>query len=107
MFILSDATTIDYGEVLRANNMPLVIDYLSMDLEPPPLTLKALKRLFETDYVFNFITYETDYYREDKFGVGSLRKPSQELFKNRGYILINEGRQDDYYIHSRILNGAV
>ena len=100
-FIASDATTINYGEILKINNMPNVIDYLSLDLEPPPLTLKALKRLFEYDYRFNFITYETDYYRESEYG--ALRLPSQELFKSKGYTLVQEGRQDDYYIHSSLL----
>lgn len=103
VFITADATTVDYSKILHDNNMPKVIDYLSLDLEPPPLTLKALKRLFEYDYIFNIITYETDYYRERDFGIDSLRKPSQDLFKSKGYILIEEGRQDDYYIHSSLL----
>ncbi len=102
-FIAGDATAIDYGHILSANNMPKVIDYLSLDLEPPPLTLQALKRLFETDYIFNIVTYETDYYRENEYGPNSLRLPSQEIFKSRGYVLISEGRQDDFYIHSSVL----
>lgn len=104
VFIAGDATTIDYGKLLSDNNMPKVIDYLSLDLEPPPLTLKALQRLFESDYIFNIVTYETDYYREDQYGSGSLRIPSQELFKSKGYVLIQEGIQDDYYIHSSLIS---
>lgn len=103
IFVAGDATTINYGELLKANNMPKVIDYLSLDLEPPPLTLQALRRLFESDYIFNIVTYETDYYRENDYGTNSLRLPSQELFKSRGYVLVQEGRQDDYYIHSSLL----
>ena len=83
--------------------MPKIIDYLSLDLEPPPLTLQALRRLFESDYIFNIVTYETDYYRENDYGTNSLRLPSQELFKSIGYVLVQEGRQDDYYIHSSLL----
>jgi len=103
IFIAGDATKIDYGEILKACNMPKRIDYLSIDLEPPPLTLQALYRLFESDYIFNIVTYETDYYREKDYGINTLRLPSQELFKSRGYVLMQEGRQDDYYIHSSII----
>jgi hypothetical protein len=87
--------------------MPKTIDYLSLDLEPPPLTLQALKRLFEFGYIFNIVTYETDYYREkDQYGHGTLRLPSQELFKSNGYILVQEGIQDDYYVHSSLLGSG-
>jgi len=103
VFVATDATTADYGKILQDNNMPTVIDYLSLDLEPPPLTLKALHRLLEYNYTFNIVTYETDYYRENEYGVDSLRKPSQDLFKSKGYVLVQEGRQDDFYIHSSLL----
>lgn len=104
LYVRGDATTIDYGKLLTDNNMPKTIDYLSLDLEPPPLTLKALERLFESGYIFNFVTYETDYYREASFGHGTLRQPSQDIFKAAGYKLISEGVQDDYYIHSSLLS---
>jgi hypothetical protein len=96
VFVCSDAVTMDYDALLKANNMPLVIDYLSVDLEPPVLTFAALKKLFETDYTFKVVTFETDYYRET-----STRDESRELFKQRGYVFIKElNQQDDYYIHS-------
>lgn len=95
-FICADAVTMDYDALLKANNMPLVIDYLSVDLEPPVLTFAALKKLFETDYVFGVVTFETDFYREQ-----STRDESRELFKQKGYVFIKElNQQDDYYIHS-------
>ena len=76
--------------------MPIVIDYLSVDIEPPLLTFAALKKLFETDYVFGVVTFETDFYREQ-----STRDESRELFKQKGYVFIKElNSQDDYYIHS-------
>jgi hypothetical protein len=104
VFIAGDATALDYSSILKSNNMPKVIDYLSLDLEPPPVTLQALQKLFESDYIFNIVTYETDYYRENEYGVDSLRLPSQELFKSKGYILVQEGRQDDYYIHNSLIS---
>jgi len=94
-FICADAVIMDYDALLKSNNMPLVIDYLSVDLEPPVLTFAALKKLFETDYTFKVVTFETDYYRET-----STRDESRELFKQRGYMFIKElNQQDDYYIH--------
>jgi hypothetical protein len=95
-FVCADAVTMDYDALLKANNMPLVIDYLSVDLEPPILTFAALKKLFETDYIFKVVTFETDFYREK-----TTRDESRELFKQRGYVFIKElNQQDDYYIHS-------
>jgi hypothetical protein len=95
-FVCGDAVTMDYDALLKQNNMPLVIDYLSVDIEPPLLTFAALKKLFETDYVFGVVTFETDFYREQ-----STRDESRELFKQKGYVFIKElNSQDDYYIHS-------
>lgn len=95
-FVCADAVTMDYDTLLKANNMPLVIDYLSVDIEPPLLTFAALKKLFETDYVFGIVTFETDFYREK-----TTRDESRELFKQKGYVFIKElNSQDDYYVHS-------
>jgi len=98
-FICADAVTMDYNSLLKEYNMPDIIDYLSMDLEPPTLTLQALRKLFETNYSFNVITYETDWYREK-----STQEESRRLFKERDYILICErNSQDDFYVHKRLL----
>jgi len=101
-FICADATKIDYNKLLKENNMPKIIDYLSLDLEPPPVTLKALKKIFETDFSFNCVTFETDYYRDK-----TTRDESRKMFSERGYIWMCElsnpiGPQDDYYVHERI-----
>jgi hypothetical protein len=39
-----DATTADYGEILDNASMPSVIDYLSIDIDPPKNSLIALKK---------------------------------------------------------------
>ena len=97
-FILADATTIDYQKLLTDHNMPEVIDYLSVDLEPPTVTLAALYKIFQSNFSFNVITFETDYYREK-----NTREPSRELLKNKGFVLVQGSLQDDYYVHSRLL----
>jgi hypothetical protein len=99
IFICADALNLNYKKVLEENNMPKIIDYLSIDLEPPVLALQALKKIFETDYSFNVVTFETDYYRQR-----NTRDKSRDLLKKAGFIWVREVKaQDDFYIHSRLL----
>lgn len=99
-FVCADAVTMDYDALLKANNMPLVIDYLSLDIEPPEATFKALKKLFETDYIFRVVTFETDSYRQDY-----TENASRELFKQKGYTFIKSiNSQDDFYVYEPYIN---
>jgi hypothetical protein len=99
IFVCENAVTTNYDELLRKYNMPKIIDYLTIDLEPPQLAFHALKKLFETDYVFSVVTFETDAYRQLE-----TRDVSRELFKSRGYVFIQEiNQQDDFYIHSSLM----
>jgi FkbM family methyltransferase len=105
-FVCADATTIDYNQLLSENNMPEVIDYLTIDLEPPITTFRALEELFKTNYKFRVITFETDYYRE-RLGWTSepTREMSRKLFQERGYILVKEESEvDDFYIHPSLIS---
>jgi len=43
--ILADALTINYSSLFKENNLPINIDYLSMDLEPPDLSLECLFKI--------------------------------------------------------------
>ena len=96
IFLNEDATKIDYEMVLEKNNFPKEIDYLSIDLEPALISIQALYKIINTNYIFRTISFETDYYRDQ-----STRDDSRELFKQRGYIFVKEiNTQDDYYIHS-------
>ena len=75
--------------------MPKVIDYLTVDLEPPTLTLEALFKIPFDDYKFKCITYETDRYRNF-----DTVEPSREFIQSKGYKLVKEvNSQDDYWIH--------
>jgi len=94
-FICLDATTADYQSILVENNMPKIIDYMSLDLEPPELSLVALQKLMEADYIYRAVTFETDWYR-----IQTTREISRELMTSKGYQLIKEvNTQDDFYIH--------
>jgi len=94
-FICLDATTADYQSIMLENNMPNVIDYLTLDLEPPELSLVALEKLMEADYIYRTVTFETDWYR-----IKTTRDVSRKLMASKGYQLIKEvNEQDDFYVH--------
>ena len=59
----SDALACDYERIFEENNMPEVIDFLNVDLDPPDITLDAFKALPHHKYKFRTIIFETDSYR--------------------------------------------
>jgi len=84
-FILGDALKCDYKKMFEENNIPKVIDYLSLDIEGDGLRYLALKRLIDSGYEFKTITIEHDAYR----GFGSLeREPQRKLLKELNYVLV-------------------
>lgn len=99
LFVCGDATNLNYNELLLQQNMPKIIDYLTIDLEPPQLSLKALEKILETDYLFRVVTFETDAYRQLE-----TRDISRKLFKEKGYTFIEErNAQDDFYVFTSLL----
>jgi hypothetical protein len=96
-FLLEDATKLDYGKLLLDYNFGFFIDYLSIDLEPPHITLRALKRIFESDITFQVITFEHDAHRGEE-----VQKESREFLKTKGYRLVKTVVQDDFYVHESI-----
>lgn len=99
-FYCHDALSFDYENQMEdffKDNK--TIDYLTIDLEPPILSLQALLKVPFEKYTFNVITFETDAYRES-----GTKDISRNHLKDKGYILIKEvNRQDDFYVHSSIL----
>ena len=114
-FHLEDATKVDYQKLLDSVNAPKVVDYLSIDVDPPTtLSLESLYKVFETDYSFNVITFECDYGGdvECNFQRKGTRDESRKFLMDRGYILVKEiydrvkthYHVDDLWIHERIKN---
>lgn len=114
-FHLEDATKVDYQKLLDSVNAPKRIDYLSIDVDPPTtLSLESLYKVFESDYMFDVITFECDYGGdvECNFTRPGTRDESRNFLKEKGYILVKEiydyGKPhyhvDDLWIHSRINN---
>lgn len=80
----ADALTVDYEMCLEEAGMPRVIDYLSVDIDPPANSLKALQRLPHHKYRFRVITFEHDY----SFGGVKERSESRAFLKDLGYQLV-------------------
>jgi hypothetical protein len=99
--VIEDALKINYKKLLSDYNAPKVIDYLSMDLEPPSLTLECLDLIPFDEYQFNFISFEVDFGRE---GYEQRIEKSRTIFEKNGYVYVGPicGGQDDIYVHSSL-----
>lgn len=105
-----DALVLDYKSVFQKNNLPQNIDYLSIDLEPPRLTLECLKKIPFDTYTFNVITFEVDKYRSSNVLF------SRPYFLEHGYVHISEHGvkengilkvMDDFYIHHTLADAYI
>jgi len=62
----ADAMTFDYALAVKKHNLSTRINYLSIDIEPPENTFKALKKVINDGLTFDVITFEHDRYQSDK-----------------------------------------
>ena len=98
-----NAITFDYMKAVAENDLPTHMDYLSFDLEPPAVTLEALKAFPLDKISFNCITYEHDAYRQwgDIFA-------HREIFAKHGYDLVGENLRnggctmEEWFIHESV-----
>lgn len=102
IYINQDALEVDYQNILDKYHFPKVIDYLTVDLDPPEVTYKTFCKIMDTDYQFNVITFEVDYWGETRF-----RDTARQMMTDKGYVLAGEihhhGKHiDDLFIHSSI-----
>ena len=100
--LASDATKLVWDEVVETLGTAS-IDYLSLDLEPPAVTLECLHTIPFDKVEFSVVTFEHDAYR-----VGdAVRAPSREIFERNGYIRVCsnvklEGLEfEDWYCNPR------
>jgi hypothetical protein len=99
--ICADATSLDYSLIL--SNLPPLIDYLSLDINPSIQTLNVLKVLPLDKVRFSVITFEHDAY-SDADGE-AVRNESREILNAFGYTrvisdveLIEWGPFEDWYV---------
>lgn len=78
-----NALTFDYAAAIIENNLPMHINYLSCDIEPPSNTFDALKRVINSGITFDCITFEHDAYQNHS-GI-DYNKLATEFLIEHGY----------------------
>jgi glycosyltransferase involved in cell wall biosynthesis len=90
-----DALKVDYLHLLGRYDAPEVIDYLSLDIDPPQNSLRALKMLPHDKFRFRVITFEHDF----SFGGARERLESREFLSSLGYVLaVADVSWDDHIV---------
>lgn len=84
--VFSDALDVEWSKVLPTIARDGWIDYLSLDLEPPILTLRILASLPLQSVRFKIATIEHDLYR----GNASIRAAVRGIMLTHGYELVAE-----------------
>jgi hypothetical protein len=101
----ADALKFNYYQLFDTYSVPKTIDYLSLDLEPPEVTLACLNLIPFSEYTFKVITFEVDRYRSN------YHKITRPYFNKHGYVRVAElgfikndnfSCVDDAYIHHSI-----
>jgi len=99
-FIIANATMIDYKKLFglfpfEEHNLPKVIHYVSIDIDPTYANLVVLKSLPFDDYIFNAITFEHNLYLKDSNStegphVERVKNEAKEFMASQGYTLRKE-----------------
>jgi hypothetical protein len=111
LYVIQDATTVDYYNIFKTNNFPNNMDYLQIDLEVQNAsTINTLKKLdveIFDEYKFATVTFEHDIYVGNHY---NTREVSREIFSKRGYVLVfgdvrNSGNMyEDWYVHPDLVD---
>jgi len=103
--ILGDARCHDYNKLFAEENVPSIIDYLSIDVDE--YTLTVLEKIPFQSYRYKVITIEHDWYR---FG-DSLRIEQRRILNESGYYLLcadvdgdNNTFFEDWWINPEFVN---
>ncbi len=85
--IWDNAFNIDYASLIKQKKLPNKFNYLSCDIEPAVNTYNILKKIINSNLVFDFISFE-----HDKYSIGDkYQKSSIEYLKKHNYkIAIND-----------------
>jgi len=118
--INEDATKIlktDYINIFKTNNLPVNIDYLQLDCEPPEITYDILLKIPFDEYKFAVITYEHDYYADPNRNSCiscTYREKSREYLLSKGYeLIINNVAPDglcsfeDWWVHPDLVDKEI
>lgn len=81
--IQQDATSVDYQALLKGHDLPNLIGFLSIDIEPASQSYEVLNKILSAQIRFSTICFEHDSYREGK----NVRNNSRQLLNEQGYTL--------------------
>ena len=81
-FIHGDCQHHDYNKIFSEENVPYIVDYLSLDIDEA--SLSVLKKLPLDKYRFKVITIEHDYYIYGDF----IRNEQRQILKGKNYKLL-------------------
>lgn len=105
-----DATKANYLEILDNQNMGTDWDYLQLDCEPAKNTFEALLSIPFDKYRFAVITYEHDWYIDDK----TYRDKSRRYLEMFGYQLIvsnvsvdDKSPFEDWWVHPELVDNEI
>lgn len=101
--VLADATTVDWRYVCKTIAVDGRIDFLSLDLEPPPLTENVLRCLPLDSVRFSIIAIEHDMYRE---GGEERAERMRTLIASHGYKLFGTIMFDDWWVDPAVVDVA-
>lgn len=106
--ICSDATKINYTELLNCYYASNVVDYLQLDIDPPNATYEVLLKIPFEEYKFGVITYEHDYYADP---TKSYREKSRNYLESKGYVLVADNISpddkspfEDWWVHPDLVD---
>jgi hypothetical protein len=106
--LLRDATKVDYKQLLKESDFPIMIDYLQLDCDPPNITYDILTKIPFDDYKFRIITYEHDYYQDE---TKSFKNKSRKYLEKKGYKLFisnvsTNGKNsfEDWWVHPDLID---
>ena len=114
---MSDATKLNFKEILDTHEFPKAVDYLQLDLEADNRSTLSVLEHFDANvfptYTFGVITFEHDIYRGDFY---ETRRISREIFAKNGYFRVfsdvsasnkdyhNPMPFEDWYVHPSLVD---
>lgn len=110
--VVADACYVDYDDLLRqADINEDIIDYLSMDCDPPNITFQALKQVMNTSKrQYRVITFEHDNY----LAGSDIRDQSRDYLTGLGYELVASnisvegyGAFEDWWVKPELVDAAI
>lgn len=106
-----DALTTDYFALTQSVGLGTIIDYLSIDADPPAITFAALNKIPHDILKFRVITFEHDCYT-GKDGI-RIRSESRDYLSSLGYeLVVNDVASmghsvEDWYVHPQYVEKSV